>query len=214
MTLTRYESYNNGYVKKSGSTYTLGSTFTLYEDDLEEDVKTIISSFESDGVERRAFKRFLAGFSASDIIVNATLYWRLVEITGSATTACKLEQISDYGSLEATAGDFDIAATHDYGNVMTYDSTHPAWVSQDITTEFDASKQDAYVAFRWSVASQPASNGIAYFLGAYDETSLKAYISLTLSTGWCHKINALTPAGTAKINGVARTTGIAKVNAL
>lgn len=208
MSLTRYEASDDGFISKVGSVYTLYDYGSLFPG-----VYHIEIFFDSDGDERRGFKRFIMDMGGVTI-TSAILYWYLSEIStsGGCTKSCKLEQINDYEILEATSADFAITSKHNYGNVMAYNATHPAWVSQDVTAEMEASKADPYVAFRWSVESQPASGGIHYYVCAYELTVTKAYLVLTYTTGWQHQINGVAPAGVEKINAVARTTGIDEVN--
>lgn len=202
---TRYEASDDGSLTKSGSSYSLDD----YE--WEDTKKCIRAEYGSGGIETRAFKRFIMDLG-SETITSATLYWYLVEYNDEGTnTNVTLEQIADYGTLVASATDFAAAATHDYGDVMTPATTHPGWVSQDVTDEMEASKADAYVAFRWRLSSQPASGYQEYYLGAYEETSLKAYLVLVTSTGWSHIRDGVANASIAKIDGVAKAS-IAKVD--
>jgi hypothetical protein len=146
-------------------------------------------------------------------ITAATLYWYVnsTDEDDGCTTACKLEQISDYGVLDATSAEFTGTVTHDYGNVMTYNQA-AGWDSKDVTAEMEASKADAYVAFRWRLASIPTNAGdIDYYIRAYEYPSYKAYIVLTYTTGWSHKRDGVANASIAKIDGTAKAS-IAKID--
>lgn len=207
MSLTRYEASDDGYIYKAGSVYTVSD----YEISLTKYCLRIYGA--ADGNERRAYKRFIMDMG-SNTITSAILYWYLALIdSDGATKSVKLEQISDYGVLDATVGEYTGTVLHDYGNVMTYNQA-AGWDSIDVTAEMEASKADPYVAFRWRIESAPASGDIDYKIGAYEDATYKAYLVLTYTTGWQHDIDSVAPASTAKINGLARTTGIAKVSGI
>jgi len=203
--LTRVEASDDGYITKIGTTYSV----TDYV--VEGGKYSINVYFSSAGIEKRGFKRFIMDLGGVTI-TTATLYWYLVSVDNDGgNTNCKLEQINDYGILDANATEFTGTVKHDYGDVMTPSST-AGWYSQDVSAEMEASKADGYVAFRWRVKSQPATDDIDYFIGSYDSISYKAYLEITYTTGWQHEVDSVAPAGTAKINGLVRATGIAKVN--
>jgi hypothetical protein len=202
---TRYEASDDGAVNKNGSTYTLEDYWVEYAKNC------IRCRFDVGGEEKRAYKRFIMDMG-SVTITSAILYWYLagVDPDDGCTTACKLEQISDYGTLNATAAEFTGTVTHDYGNVATY-NTAAGWKTQDVTAEMEASKADPYVAFRWRVASQPSAGDIDYYIAAYEQTAFKAYLVITTSTGWSHKRDGVANASIAKIDGVAKSS-IAKID--
>lgn len=207
--ITRYEASDDGWITKDGSSYTVTDYETIGAGQF--CLRIYIAASAN---EKRGYKRFLMNMPTVTFTL-ATLYWYLVSVDpdSGCTTACKLEQISDYGILDATAAEYTGTVSHDYGNVMAY-NTAAGWKSQDVTAEMEASKADAYVAFRWRGASVPGGGDIDYRIGAYEDATYKAYLQLTYTTGWQHTIDKLTPAGTAKINALLRTTGIAKVNGL
>jgi hypothetical protein len=210
---TRNEASDDGNIYRDGSSYSVddysgsGPTYPPYYPYY---IRAWFSD-ESPTKERRAYKRFIMDLG-SYTITSATLYWYLVEADpdGGCTTSCKLEQINDYGTLNATSAEFTGTVKHDYGNVMTYNQA-AGWDSVDVTAEMEASKADPYVAFRWRVASQPASGDINYNIAAYEATDFKSYLVITTSTGWSHKRDGVANASIAKIDGVAKSS-IAKVD--
>lgn len=197
---TKQESSDDGYISKSGSSYTTG-------DYVWDSTKRCLNIYGAvGGNEKRGYKRFLMDMDEYTITA-ATLYWYLVRTDpdSGCTTACKLEQINDYGTLDATEAEYTGTVKHDYGDVMTYNQS-AGWDSVDVTAEMEASKEDAYVAFRWRVSSTPAVGDIDYYIAAYEETSFKAYLVLTLSTGWSHKRDGVENASIAAIDGVVKAS--------
>jgi len=210
MSLTRYEASDDGYISRDGSSYTVHDYSLTWDGRYRILVRGMAWSSTE---EHRAYKRFIMDMG-SNTITAATLYWYLDsrDADDGCTTACKLEQIDDYGTLSATSAEFTGTVKHDYGNVMLYNSAI-GWKSQDVSAEIEASKADAYVAFRWRLASIPTNSGdIDYYIGAYEDATYKAYLTITYTTGWQHKFNNIAPASVEKINNIARTTGIDKVN--
>jgi hypothetical protein len=206
MTMTRYEASNDGSVCK-----TSGSSYSISDYEIKNRQYAIRIYGNEDSSERRAYKRFIMDMGSSTII-SATLYWYLIDIDNDGGNKnCKLEQVTDYETLNATEAEFTGSVIHDYGDVMT-PSSAAGWYSQDVSAEMESSKSDSYVAFRWRVTAIPAASDIDYYVGAYESSTLKAYLSITYTTGWQHDIDAVSPGGVAKINGLARVTGIAKVN--
>ena len=126
-------------------------------------------------------------FSLSDIanydIVSATLYWYLEEVLRvTSTLGCRLEAIEDYGVLDPT--DPGVAVYADYGQVMDYDESHPAWKSEDITTALKANLAEDFIAFRWSIMSTPPEDHSVYwYLAAYEEPLFQAYIDIEYTLG-------------------------------
>lgn len=155
--------------------------------------------------ENRAYKRFILGLGAGDTVTEAILYWYLDSIpNNSAQKSCNLEQINDYLTLGSS--DWGITVKHDYGAVMDYNES-PGWKSQDVTTEIEASKEDAYVAFRWKIATAPAAGSYqTFYIRAYDYTAYKAYLAITLSTGWPHARTGVANANIGSITGVAKAS--------
>ena len=196
----RLESSDDGYLVKDGSSYSVNDYI------LESGIQSLKISLNTAGTyERRAYKRFILDLGASVTVQSATLYWYFVNYdddNGSAN--CKLEQISDYGTLVASSTDWDLAATHEYGNVMTPE-TSTGWISQDVTTEVEASKEDAYIAFRW-VNTAPTSEEPIYYIGAYENSTYKAYLVISTSTGWSHNRDGVANASIGKIDGVAKAS--------
>ncbi len=209
MTITRYEASDDGYIARDGTSYTSndyslsGGVYRIH----------IYGRASSGTTEDRAYKRFIMDMG-SVTITSATLHWYLhaIDPDDGCTTGCSLDQIADYGILDATSAEFTGTVKHAYGQVMAYD-TATGWKSQDVSAEMEASKADAYVAFRWRITTIPTNSGdIDFYIGAYEDSTYKAYLEITYTAGWQHEVDSVAPAGVNKINGIARTTGIAKIN--
>jgi hypothetical protein len=163
--------------------------------------------------ETRAYKRFVLGLSSSVTVQSATLNWYLNSVpSNDAQLGCQVEQINDYGVLGST--DWGITVKHDYGGaVMAYNEA-AGWKTLDVTTEIEASKTDAYVAFRWRIPTEPAEGKTqSFYIKAYDNTAYKAYLAITLTTGWAHKRTGLANASLGKLSGLAKAS-IGKVSGL
>ena len=161
--------------------------------------------------EYRAYKRFILGLSAGVTVSAATLYWYLNSVPyNDGEKGCQVEQINDYGVLDST--DWGITVKHDYGGAIMAYNEAAGWKSLDVTAEIEASKTDAYVAFRWRIPTEPAAGkSQGFYIKAYENTTYKAYLSITLTTGWAHKINGVANASIGKVNGVAKAS-INKIN--
>ena len=153
----------------------------------------------------RAYKRFLLGFGAGDTIEAATLYWHLNSVPqNDGQKSCNLEQVNDYETLGSA--DWAITVKHDYGAVMTYNEA-AGWKSQDVTAEIEAVKTDAYTAFRWRILTQPAAGKYQTFaISAYERTAYKAYLAITLTTGWAHARTGVANANIGSITGTAKAS--------
>lgn len=201
-----YESSDDGYIFYSGGSY---SSTVDYD---EVGSNYIIQAQWSDALgtfapewQRRACKRFLLGLSAGVTVSVATLYWYLHDIpVNTAQKSCNLEQINDYLTLGSE--DWAITVKKDYGACMTYNQA-AGWISQDVTTEIAASKTDAYVAFRWRIATIPTGDtGQTFRIRAYEDTAYKAYLAITLAGGWAHNRDGVANASIGKIDGTAKAS--------
>ena len=204
---TYLESSDDGYIYLTGTSYTVYD----YSDAGSENYIIAPGRHTAANVydttwETRAYKRFLLGIS-SGTVSEALLYFYLNSIpSNDAQLSCNLEQINDYETLVASSADWGITVKKDYGACMTYNQA-PGWISVDVTTEIEASKADAYAAFRWRIATAPAAGKSQGFLiKAYEATAYKAYLAITLTGGWAHARTGVANASIGSVTGVVKAS--------